>query len=450
MRHRLILAALLLASAATAGEPPPTSQRWMREVTRDAPTANGPVVEHALIHGMFASRGDRILIWSDFGVRAYAASGAMLWDYLPCPECGPRIGWFTGPVRQFVPLADGGAWLLERTRATQAGGIDRMFLRRLAPDGTIVVDRELTTLPHFGRGWYGLVADTRDAIVFWGGHSTHPPEIRWLRVYGHTADAVAAFSIPSASDPMIHWAARLPDGDVMLLVSLSGVWNICVSPGTCPPVRYAAMRLSSAAQIEWRADLASQLYGFSARMANLSPAGRVVVTDEFAPFAIQQVGSEGQISQALHVPGFPNEDDWLAGAYGLEDEEMLLVSRDGLRRLDRTGMTLDARLWGEFGAPAWLSRRVPGGVVLPWDRQARGLDASLFDATSLQAIFHARSSYPSEDRISTWYVEASSDGMVWLIQHPPQPDGPYKTFLAAFARPGSVADLRVYRDGFDP
>lgn len=449
MRIVSLLVGILIAGEIDAGEAQAISPRWLHEVSiaPSGDTTGTPI--QGSPYGLFLLRSGRVLIWTSLGLRTYSENGRPLWDYALCPNCS-EVSLRDHAVGPVLPAQDGSVWFVKYTRTPGRGFPQpRIDLQRLESDGSHSVSVRLDELPDFLWGYSAYAGDDDAATIFWARDFYSAGRFQWLRVSRSGDTRTGTLTLPT---PRFDYAApvrayALSNGDSLLVFTPSAL------PWTCPPIQYCAselaevLRITPEGQIVWHRSLSLPDVDFE--LLPHSTAGAVAFATHRAPFGLVIVDEDGNVGPVSRVPGLGTYDS-LADVIPLERDDAILVSRNGVQRVDVFGRTLALLSWEPLWPVGMENLISPIGLLIPRHRPTASVDASLLDPMDFATKHEFRVDLPGYTHVRTDHVRAASEGMVWMLQEQYSTTQGDKTVLAAFAIPDTVAEARVYRDGFDP
>lgn len=361
---------------------------------------------------------------------ALTQDGEHRWTYDACPGCGPNDPG-TRTLASTI-LADGSGWLLTQTGSTYT-------VVRVAADGTPQFSTDVLTNPPL-RTQFSLVADANRAIAI----GTSGGTAAWVRV--SSAGAVLESRTHALADTRERSDARqtkvFADGSVGLSIEQTTPVGCQVSPPVnCFLPRTTVLRFEADGTERWRADLGEFR---PARVVAFEDDGTsiVITTPADADMSVATIAPDGTPGAAVTVSD--SVGAYATHASGPVNGRYLIQTSPSsvstLRLLDRTGATLQTLPVDFLGYGMPIASGAYGFIVA-----AETNDGTLLAPDTLAPV--AYFDIDGESNVSFTFPES-----VWRML----PDGGVYHFttddrarLSRFAVPGSPADDRIFRDGFE-
>lgn len=422
----------LLSPLAQARGTPEHSPTWVRPLLaqqNDCDYVGAPAAGTPLRRAdMSVDRHDNVFLSTDAGLVAFNVDGVERWRFAPCPTESGGYAWTQ--TLQAVPAGDGGVWVIERLSNTLFDTHTRRVFR-LRADGTVALERPLDGVPHLNT--LLLVPDGANAWLL-----TKPwqqPRISVTRMEDGEFTAARDIDLPTA-DYGTCCATVTASGD---LVSLH------VRP--LPPSSSGS--LSSEGVVVRRprdADVDQQhTLGYFDDLAHLEGDGTVWYSDGMETTRLMRIapdGSETTTTLDVEYPLHLRNGSLHPPVAG----HLLLVGESAVHVVHENGSVLASRQH-DFGAfpqirptrHGWLMARSHGAPVT---------SALLLGIVAL--VEHVRFTVASHDSNTTfvrWH--AAADGTVLALERREDGPGYPSMWLQRFAAPGTPADGRVTRDGFE-
>lgn len=371
------------------------------------------------------------------GVVSLTPAGRVRWVFATCPE------WGDAALSQhwYVLAADerGGAWVLEARSHTLFDMYWRRF-HHIDADGQVSA-----SIDGFGPG---VPADAAVAVnapnlqLVWTGPlgDTTPDSRRTVEF--DTRGNIAAERTVVRGDARVVMGTILPSahGERML--------GIATVPRSSPSNLGDDVVLSSIGPDDVAHHIVTLPMPFVRTLRGDDDALWIVPYQR--PRTLTRLSLAGDVSTVDIVPQLPAAYDWAWVAARIDDR-LLFVGDGRLALINENGSVVhDVALPAQHTfapvtgtSPGVLLRGVDDGGVVATLLAADDLAPRLRFAITLPAL-----EVMTDENPRSWH--ANADGSIVTIDQRRDPDGIVRTRAVGFAMPGSAAEARVQRDGFEP